>query len=220
MVMDEEKLARFWELNVPQEFKHYVGSKFDSKSEKCVRDARLNILDKIDFSGVDSGFEWGCGGGLISNELAKRCKAVGALDISRTSLEKCEEFLSRNGHELAEAVLLDSLDSLDIKNHYDLLVSVSVIQHFPSYEYFKRVVTKWMEMRPAWVGIQTRHGESVKYNEQEYFDGVRNYILGLIMPTDVVIESFASHYDVIYNYLDNDGYSMYEYFVFKRKAAV
>lgn len=100
----------------------------------------------------------------------------------------------------------------------DLLFSASVVQHFPSYEYWRAVVKYWRTLEPKWIAVQTRHGEENKSNEKAYFDDTKNYILALYLTTDEVIGSFSEEYDLKYHKLIDDKHSMYEYFVFKRNT--
>jgi cyclopropane fatty-acyl-phospholipid synthase-like methyltransferase len=215
-MVDQKQLGEFWEKQVPEQYKHYVGSAFDPKVEKCVADMRRHLLDRIDFTGIQTALDWGCGGGLGTSELARKCR-VGALDISEKSLQEADHLLASRGQSLTARYKLDDIDDLKITERYDLLFSTSVVQHFPSFAYWQKVAAFWRNMAPRVIAVQTRHGDKVEDHEEVYYKEVRNYILGLRLPTIEVIDSFIDHYRLDHHFLDNDGYSMYEYYIFHRK---
>ena len=215
-MIDQKKLSSFWDKNVPTEFKHFIGSPFDKKLENYINDIKDHLINRIDFTNIELALDWGCGGGLGSRFLSEHCGVV-ALDIAESSLRQCGQYLKKHSKELVAGYKLEDIEKLVIKEKIDLLYSASVVQHFPSYEYWKRVASFWKTLQPRFIAIQTRHGDQNKCNEAEYFDKTENYILGLYLTTNEVIDCFIAEYSLRYHKLIDDNHSMYEYFVFKRK---
>ncbi len=216
-MIDQKKLAGFWDQNVSDEFKHFMDSAFQAKVEKYRADVKRYLIDGIEFEDIGIALDWGCGGGLGALLLSERCDVV-ALDVAVSSLQKCKEFLGKQGKKLRGLYKLDNIEDLVINERIDLVFSVSVVQHFPSYEYWKKVVTHWKSLQPGWIAVQTRHGDENKSNEEIYFDDRRNYILGLYLTTEEVIGSLDDSYKLKCHRLIDDNYSMYEYFVFRNSG--
>lgn len=215
-MVDQLRLAEFWENSVPEQYKHYEGTEFENKAGDYEAKLNEHLISRIDFKDVRVALDWGCGGGYGSSILSVNADVI-ALDISKTSLSKASQYLSGKGITLKNSYLLGDLESLEISERIDLIFSASVIQHFPSYEYWKKVAAKWLEIEPLRIAIQSRHGDENRDNENQYYNGVKNYILGLYLTTEEVVSTFSSKYDLTYHFLDDDGYSMYEYFVFRNK---
>jgi len=216
-MIDQKKLSLFWDKNVPDKFKHFSGSEYDDKIKKCQSDIREYLISQIDFGNIRISLDWGCGGGIGSVLLSEHSDVI-VLDIADSSLKKCEEYMNEHGKRMLTAVYkLDDIKTLVINETIDLLFSASVVQHFPSYEYWKRVTAYWRSLQPKWIAIQTRHGDQNKSNEEVYYNDTRNYILSLYLTTEEVIDSFNDIYELKYHKLIDDNYSMYEYFVFKIK---
>lgn len=213
-MIDQKKLSLFWDEQVQGQFKHYLNTEFDKKLRKYKRDLKEKMLRYIDFSEIDTAIDWGCGGGVGALLLSDYCSVI-ILDISETSLEKCSQLLNKNNKKIKQKIKLDDLSSFEVNENIDLIFCTSVIQHFPLLEYWNRVVEIWKKINPKWIAIQIRHGDQNKWSEEEYFNETKNYILGLILTTDEVINKFDS-YELVHNELIDDNYSMYEYFVFRR----
>ncbi|MCK4809399.1 MAG: class I SAM-dependent methyltransferase [Candidatus Omnitrophica bacterium] len=214
-MIDHNKLNSFWEKNVPEKFKHFLGSEWVPKAKPYEKDLKDKLLRNINFADVCIALDWGCGGGLGAKLLAEHSEVI-ILDIAKDSLDECKQFLERNGKSIRKKILLKNLDSFKLDEKIDLIFCASVIQHFPSFEYWQKIVRLWNKINPKWLAIQIRHGEVNQSNESSYFESERNYILGLILTTDEVINSFKD-YELVCNELVDDNYSMYEYFVFKKK---
>ena len=215
-MVDQKKLAQFWDKDVPEKFKHFSGSDFDPKVEKCRADIKRHFVDQIDFTDVRVMLDWGCGGGIGSLLLSEYSNVI-ALDIAESSLESANKYMREHGKAFANTYKLDDIETLTIKENVDLLFSASVVQHFPSLDYWRKVAAYWKSLEPKWIAVQTRHGEQNKSNEKDYFDTEKNYILGLYLTTEEVTGWFDDCYELKYHELIDDNYTMYEYFVFKRQ---
>lgn len=219
--MCEEELAHFWHREVPGKYKHFLGSEFDQKVHNYQQQVQDNIFNHLplgEFSFEDIIVDWGVGGGLFSLLLSHYGKVI-AVDIAQSSLSQAKNYLQEKGQRFYKQILVDKLDNGRCLSKYPikLLFSVSVIQHFISFDYWRKVMSFWKELLPEYLAIQTRHGENNEDNKDKYFLTEQNYILGLRLTTEEVINCFTDKYDTLYHHLIDDDYSMYEYFVFKRK---
>jgi cyclopropane fatty-acyl-phospholipid synthase-like methyltransferase len=215
--IDEKKLSEFWDKAVPDKFKHFVGSDYAEKIKKQNNEVKKHLLNNINFDDIKIALDWGCGGGVGALSLVDKCGLI-VVDLSKNSLQECKNFLQSHGKELIAQYHLVNLDDLYIQQKVDLIFSIAVIQHFPSYQYWRQMVEKWLSLNPKKIAIQTRHGDKNECHEATYFNNVKDYILGLKLTTEEVRESFERfNYRTIYHYLDDDGYSMYEYFVFEKQ---
>ncbi len=217
-MVDQKKLGEFWNSSVPKEFKHFQDTSFDQKTAQYYEKIQTLLVSKIDFSQIKTAIDWGCGGGMFSLDLAKRNCSVIPVDISEESLNTCKNRLVANGLSTLNTYKIEDIDQLEIKETVDLLFSVSVIQHFPSVEYWQSVAKKWNSISPKTIAIQTRHGSKDQANPEQYFDSVKNYILGLRLETETVKNSFQDRYQLSYHFFDQDNHSDYEYFIFQRKS--
>ena len=219
--MNDNELANFWNQQVPDKFKHYIGSDFDQKKDIYVNQVSKELLSNIplnSFSKNDVIIDWGVGGGLFSNILSNYGQLIG-LDIAQTSLDKAKSHLQQNDRAYHQAILINELSSLHdlLTLNVKLIFSVSVIQHFVSIKYWEEIVSLWNIISPEYLAIQTRHGKTNEDHPETYFDSEKNYILGLKLTTDEVVNSFSKQYNVIYHNLLDDNHSMYEYFLFSKK---
>lgn len=219
--MCEKDLSKFWDSQVPDKYKHFTESEFGEKAPNYFQQFQDNIFSHLplqDFCRQDILIDWGVGGGLFSLFLAQYGNVIG-VDIAKSSLQQAKNYLQSNEQVFYKLLLVDKLENARHLHDYaiKLLFSTSVIQHFISFEYWRKVASLWKELLPEYLAIQTRHGEKNEDNKEQYFLAERNYILGLRLTTEEVMSRFVHKYDVIYHHLVDDSYSMYEYFVFKRK---
>jgi amino acid adenylation domain-containing protein/thioester reductase-like protein len=99
--------------------------------------------------------EIGCGSGLVLYRVAPQCDEYFATDFSAVVLERVERELRRPGRELSNVILSHrtaaDFDGITARS-FDLVVLNSVVQYFPSVEYFLSVVKGAVERtRPGGV---------------------------------------------------------------------
>lgn len=217
----EEQLAKFWESQVPEKYKHFSGTEFDSKMQNYYQQVKENIFKYLpmhSFLSNDIIVDWGVGGGLFSSFLANYGRIIG-VDIAQSSLDKASQYLFSQKQAFHSSVLVDKLENAEKLQKYPikLLFSVSVIQHFISVDYWRKVAELWKKLQPEYLAVQTRHGDKNEDHPDQYYISEKNYILGLRLTTKEVKSCVADKYKLLYNNLINDNHSMYEYFVFSRK---
>ncbi len=95
--------------------------------------------------------DYGCGVGRIAVPLAKRCERVYAMDLSAAILRETRANAERMDVENLETAEVDRLPQL--AGHYDLLISLNVLQHIRTRE-GERVFQRLLEgLRPGGVGF-------------------------------------------------------------------
>jgi len=134
--MDEQKLAEFWDKEVPEHAKHLHETVTSRVGMRCSADI-TRLLSRVNFSSVDMALDWGCGGGWGANVLADHFN-VAILDIVPACLRATEKLMTP-----VASYELTSLDNLKILQKIDLILCSTVIYHFPSYAYWKKVVAFW-----------------------------------------------------------------------------
>jgi amino acid adenylation domain-containing protein len=87
--------------------------------------------------------EIGCGTGLLLSQLAPRCEAYYGTDFSQSSLDYVQHHLDMNGAALSHVQLLkrraDEFAGLEAAL-FDVVILNSVVQYFPTVDYFLRVL--------------------------------------------------------------------------------
>jgi ubiquinone/menaquinone biosynthesis C-methylase UbiE len=156
-----------------------------AKSQDHLNRVRKHAINQMDMSKVDSALDWGCGGGLLAKELTKHC-SVNLVDISQESLDKAQEYVGVP----CDKFLVDAAVELDLPK-VDLILCYSVIQHFPSYEYWQKVSQRWNEIAPKYIAAQIKTRNELKENPN-YFKG-RNYLNGLFLNRKEIKKAFPSY---------------------------
>ncbi len=60
-MIDPNRLAEFWDKDVPDEYKHWMNSQFIVKGDKYRADIQSYLIEQIDFSDIKIALDWGCG---------------------------------------------------------------------------------------------------------------------------------------------------------------
>jgi 2-polyprenyl-3-methyl-5-hydroxy-6-metoxy-1,4-benzoquinol methylase len=172
-----DNLKEFWE-KVPTKWRHFTTGKnvlTSEKSKRIINRVEKHLFDNVDFNVIKNSLDWGCGGGLLSRELADKCN-VNIVDISPTSLENATSFLE--GKEFGETILIPN----DITNfvyegeEIDLIFSNEVIQHFPTIEYFNSVINIWKDISPTYFALQIKMDKKTtecKNYKNDFLNGLR-----------------------------------------------
>ena len=185
-----DNLKEFWE-KVPTKWRHFTTGKntlTQEKSKRIIDRVTKNLFNHINFSEVNNALDWGCGGGLLSKELSKKC-LIHMVDISPNSLKNAKTFLGDSVY--GESILLpNKLEEFKYDGEkIDLIFSNEVIQHFPTLSYFENVLTVWKEINPTYIAVQIKLDKKTKQTknyENNFLNGLRfnekdfiNYFLDL-----------------------------------------
>lgn len=112
-----------------------------------------HVLDLYEWDDRDDAFssnknwlEWGCGGGSVARKIKARCepKLYHAVDLSMDALDECRRSVadgdddSCGWFEMYHPWTTNTIESGSV----DHIVSTSVFQHFPSFDYARAVLAE------------------------------------------------------------------------------
>lgn len=195
-----DKLKNHWEKKVTKNHKHFVKHMPKKKIVDHLNRLKEHVIEQVNMSEVKWALDWGCGGGLLAKELGKHCKIIIA-DISEESLEEAHNYIRHtpkpgSGPMHISLLVGDDPSKVEVgPPKVDLILCYSVIQHFPSAEYWHKVAAKWNEFNPRYIAAQVKLGAKVK-ETSNYFGGY-NYLNGLHV-TKKEIEGRFPRYKVTY----------------------
>ena len=180
---------------------------------KTFKDRHLNnfkkyYLDYIDITEITSSLDWGCGGGLLSKELKNFSKNVYVVDVSTHSLKMCDEYASPS-----ETFLLKN-SPLDIElPNVDLVLANAIVWHFPTLDYFKEVINKWVELNPKYIIFNTKR----KDQTIETKNYSKDFLNALYLKDSDVIELLKDKgYTLVVSNVPQNTKQPSTYFVFKK----
>lgn len=199
-------LNTFWD-NIPKG--HRGTYPIDDVKFQLSRAIKCFNLDNIKIKTI---LDWGIGtGDLISLLQKKYLWEVVAVDVSKKSLHS-----SKRQVNLTKAYLLpnkiDNFSTKEIK--VDAIFCHAVVWHMPNFDYFKKVVRKWSQMKPQYIffnaKIDDKTMQTKPYNN-------KNYLNSLILDFKSVVNLFNKNgYDLYYhtNGTRNNKFKTQIYFTF------
>lgn len=200
-------LNKHWE-SVDHSNRHITNVMSEGFKDKHLNNFKKYYLEYIDTNKVTSSLDWGCGGGLLSKELKKFSKNVYVVDVSTHSLKMCNEYASPTKTFL----LIDSPLKIDLPN-VDLILANAIVWHFPTLDYFKQVIDKWVELNPKYIVFNTKKKE--KTVETKNYSV--NFLNALYLKDSDVIDLFKDKgYTLITSNVPNNTKQPSTYFVFKK----
>lgn len=215
--MRHNELKSFWELQAEPIARHHI-----SGLDEWANFVDDRIFCHLQGTGYQRALEWGCGSGDIALKLAERGYDIHLADILDTSLDRSELNLLMRGYDVQTKTCLREIQNPGLPfESIDLLVSVAVIQHFPSYAYWRQVASLWRGLNPSTIILQTRHSDVLK----EPKDYSEDYLFSLWLPTEAVLSEFPG-YEVVFHQLDTPdsymwaGHADYEFFVLRRPSTL
>jgi len=177
-------IKKVWNSTTKQ-WRHIVKHLSTEKQKRIIDRVTENILNHLP-NNIHSVLDWGCGGGLISKVFNDKGYVVYTVDLIQDSLD--------NALNYAPNIQFSQLLPEDPKEIYyrgpkpNLIFCNEVIQHFPSYEYFKQVLSIWTEqISPEYIAIQ------VKLNDQtiQAKDYEKDFLNGLLFKEDDIFRDFV-----------------------------
>lgn len=181
------KHGEFWNVKVPQAWRHIISAMPDDKKKRILKRVNDNLFSKLDFSIIKEALDWGCGGGLLAKELSNFCN-VSVVDISEHSIQSAIKYAS----SIQYKQIIENIDEFVYAgNKPDLIFSNEVIQHFPSLEYFNKVLNIWIALRPTYFALQIKLGTTTK-EVLEYYEK-SNYLNGLVFEENTFIQYFIKN---------------------------
>ena len=105
--------------------RNIINKQINSSTQIC---NNLNILDV------------GCGGGLLCEPLSRLGGNVTGIDVSENAIITAKQHASKMGLEIN--YICTSLEELNLKNDFDLIIASEVIEHVLDRKYFLKMIRK------------------------------------------------------------------------------
>jgi len=177
-----DRLNHIWEK---QSFnnRHIVEGLSSDKKKRHITNFNNYYINFVDTDKIEASLDWGCGGGLLTKELKKFSTNVYCVDISEHSLSSCVSYANPT-----KAILLNT-DPLSVEiPNVDLILANAIVWHFPTLDYFKKVINKWLDLSPKYIAFNTK--SSSKTTETENYE--KDFLNALFLNDDDTIELFES----------------------------
>ena len=213
-MVGKNSLQEFWDFHVRKSDKHFSDHLDVGWRGLILKSGRklMSLMDGLDIKTV---IDWGCGGGIISQELCNKY-AVVLLDISLDSILEAEKKCDALG-----SIVYPQEYSLFAKQKVDCIFSHAVIHHFPSIEYFKNILFEWKQLRPKYLALQIKSTDGDTWSDKEYYN-FRGYLNGLVLNRDHFVELLNEYGFVLHkNFLGayNTAFGFYQdYYVFENES--
>jgi trans-aconitate methyltransferase len=188
-----DKLSKHWDNIVTKNHRHYTGHMPAAKIKDHINRFYTHVVKQIPRKNISKALDWGCGGGLFTKEMLTGrgtpiCNVV-ILDILQSSLDEAERYAGKS----VEKILYEGQDVT--RSDIDLILCYSVIQHFPSYGYWRNIANQWLKIAPRYIAAQIKLADNVIEAANYYHK--RNYLNGLKL-SRIEIEKTFKQYNIIY----------------------
>jgi 2-polyprenyl-3-methyl-5-hydroxy-6-metoxy-1,4-benzoquinol methylase len=209
---NEEGLKEFWSKKVTGNWCHFHDKMSKDKTERTKKLFKENLLEQINCKGLRT-LDWGCGGGVLAEEMIKYGSVVLA-DISERSLKKAGEL---TGDRCKTVLLPEKLENLKgLPKEIQMIYCYSVIQHFPSYNYWTNVTKAWRKMKPEYIAGRSKF--SNKIIEAEEYKKSRNFLNALILTKKDLLNRFPEYRLIYWNQMKNKKHPYLDgFFILERK---
>lgn len=199
-------LQNHWE-GVKKEWRHIVNTMDNDKVNKTINNFNKHYISHVNTEDVEYSVDWGCGGGLLSKQLKKFSKVI-SIDISTDSLENCKKYARPY-----KAILIKEPEDVIIEEKVDLVFANAIVWHFPSLEYFERVLDIWYGLSPKYIVFNTKRSDEV----EEVKNYNREYLSALKLSDKWVEEKMKQNgYEVVKKSLPGNTAVKSTHYVFKK----
>lgn len=174
-------------------WRHIIKNMDQSKKQRIIKRVNKNLLNNPLYDEVKTVLDWGCGGGLLSKVLLDKGLGVYVVDLVEDSIESALDYVSNISYSQLIDEDIEKFKYLGPKP--DVIFSHAVIQHFPNYDYFTKVLKIWTEdIKPNYISIHVKLGKETKSAENYKKD----FLNGLIFNEDDLIKDFkGKNYELI-----------------------
>jgi len=199
---------------VRKDWRHIVTDMPEIKKTRILYNFTNYLIKPISKTNIKLAVDWGCGGGLLTKELKTFTKVL-ALDICKDSLDQCKKYAQPDYTELIPNDLTEFQYNYD---YADLVLAHAIVWHFPTVEYFKKVIGVWSNViKPKYIVINTKKITNKRFLEAPNYK--KNYLQALYLNDNFVIGLFKEYnYDVILSSLVTTGRQPQTYFVFRKNC--
>ena len=175
------------------------------KKKYYTQTAFQKCLNECELARVHSVLDWGPGSGWTSEMLSPETD-IHLVDVSSEVIDVAKKSIP---HATTD-VIVDkptfnrAIRGL-IKKRFDMIISFSVIYHFPSFEYFEAIANCWRVISPEYIVIKTMITDVNTWERscyKEYADS-ENFLRGLILSEIDLVSQFPEH-KVIFRARDVD----------------
>tara|TARA_R100000700_G_C3148489_1_gene127911 strand:- start:370 stop:1011 length:642 start_codon:yes stop_codon:yes gene_type:complete len=188
-----KKLTDFWETEVPKDMKHFAEFLDSATVKYSIEVFEENTLSIVDATELRKCIDWGAGGGLLSKRLLAENPRIDLTiaDISSESLNEAQRYIGAENVTKVQVSEDETEWERLLDDGCDMLFCYSVIQHFPSLEYWKNVSSFWEKLGPKYISLRTKIEDSSE-EAREYYHNM-SYLRGLVLSWDSLLEAFPSY---------------------------
>jgi len=199
--------------NTTKQWRHIISHLSKEKQERITERVTNNILTHLPTS-LTSVIDWGCGGGLISKLFLERGYKVYVVDLIQDSIDNAYRYVN----EITYSQLIpENVNEIKYKGPKpDLIFCNEVIQHFPSYEYFTKILSIWtQDISPNYIAIQVKLNNVTKSTDNYE----KEFLNGLLFYEDDLIRDFSNkgYKAISKNYSQTVAGIPMGYYIFKKK---
>jgi len=117
-----EDKAQWWNLHGPLRTLHHINPTRTQYIESHIQLSGLNVLDI------------GCGGGILSESLAKRGANVTAIDANKSAIDVAKQHALENGLNINYVCTLAEDFAVNNKQSFDVISCLELLEHVPQPE--------------------------------------------------------------------------------------
>ncbi len=166
-------------------WRHIVEHMSEQKKDRIIKRVEKNLLSNQLYENVESVLDWGCGGGLISKILTEKGYNVYVVDLIQDSIDSALKYAPKISY--SQLINEDENKVKYLGPKPDVIFCNEVIQHFPSYNYFIKILDIWTKcIKPNYISIQVKLNENTKSTENYN----KNFLNGLVFNEDDLIKDF------------------------------
>jgi len=176
-------LSNHWN-KVSNSWRHIISDITKDKKSRLISDYNKYFIENINIKGCSTALDWGCGGGLLTKELQKHF-TTSVVDISKHSLDECEKYCNPHYSQIVPSNIDDFIWN---GKNVDFILCHALVWHFPSLDYFKKVLSIWSKLSPKYIALNIKSIEGQDFIESSNYQ--KNYLQALLLSVDKIESLF------------------------------